>query len=531
VYAAETPACVRPFWRPAPHILGPAPIDSIMNFSQYLSCDATGLARLVALGETTPNELLDLALAQHRRVHPRINAICRLMEEPARSQLRDGVSGPLAGVPFLLKDTSQDYAGVPTSDGSRSRQNAVAREHAACVRRYRDAGLVIFGKTNLPEFALKAVTDPQLFGRTSNPWATARTPGGSSGGAAAAVASGIVPMAAAADGGGSIRIPAAWCGLFGLRPSRGRVSNGQGIGEVWNGASSEGVISRSVRDSALALDILSGPEPGDPFVIAPPPAPYTQLMLREPGRLRIGMSCASPIGTEIHPAARAAVDTAVRLLQGLGHEVEEAAPALDGAALAKSYVTMYLGQVDAAVTRARKAGARSRDFESLTRLVASLGRATGAGAYAAELARWNEYARALALFHQRFDLLLTPTTAHPPVLHGTGDLPLAQAFALDLLQGAGVLGALARLGAVSRLIDGIARNNLRYVPFTQLANLTGTPAMSVPLYWTDDALPMGVQFVAPFGGEDRLLQLAHQLEQMQPWFSRLPPWLLAEKDA
>src|SRR5579872_3580255 len=237
-----------------------------MNFSDYVKHDAVALAECVARREVTADELLGLALRQSAATQPKTNAICRLMEDQARAQAKQPLTGPLAGVPFLIKDTAQDYAGVPTSFGSRSMAGQVAPEHAHVVRRYLEAGLVIFGKTNLPEFALKGVTDSKLFGRAQNPWDFSRTPGGSSGGSAAAVASGVVPMAAGNDGGGSIRIPAAYCGLFGLKPSRGRVSPGPAEGEIWFGASSEGVLSRSVRDTAAALDIIIGGEPGDPFV-------------------------------------------------------------------------------------------------------------------------------------------------------------------------------------------------------------------------------------------------------------------------
>ena len=254
-----------------------------MRFGDYLKHDAVGLAGLVARREASAQELLDVALQQNERAHPKINAVCRLMDKEARAQLAKPLSGPFAGVPFLIKDNAQDYAGLPTSSGSRSMLSVVPRDHAHVVRRYLEAGLVIFGKTNLPEFALKAVTDPALFGRTNNPWDFDRTPGGSSGGAAAAVAAGIVPMAAGNDGGGSIRVPAACCGLFGLKPSRSRASLGPAAGEVWFGASSEGVISRSVRDTAAALDVLAGGEPGDPFVVAPPEASYAEMMRREPG--------------------------------------------------------------------------------------------------------------------------------------------------------------------------------------------------------------------------------------------------------
>lgn len=496
-----------------------------MKLSDYLTHDATGLARLVAQGDVTAPQLLDLALQQHAKVGPRTNAVLRLMEPEARRQLEKPLTGPLAGVPFLIKDASQDYAGLPTSFGSKAMLRVVPTRHAAVVRRYLDAGLVIFGKTNLPELALKAVSDSKSFGRSNNPWNEAHTPGGSSGGSAAAVAAGIVPMAAGNDGGGSIRIPAACCGLFGLRTSRGRVSAGPAIGEVWFGASSEGVLSRSVRDTALALDILQGPEPGDPFVIAPPQAAYAELSRRDPGRMRIGFSTASPLGTPVHPEAVLAVRNAAQLLSRLGHEVEEAAPAIDGAALAKSFLHIYFGQVPALMAEAKARGASEQEFELLTRVLATLGRSVSAGEAAIQLAKWNDYSRALGDFHQRYDMFLTPTLAHPPVVHGAGDPPPAQQAALGFLMRTGLLGLMARLGLLDKTIDQIARENLQYVPFTQLANLTGTPAMSVPLHWTADGLPLGVQFVAPFGREDRLLQLATQLEAAQPWFERLPAWV------
>jgi amidase len=393
------------------------------------------------------------------------------------------------------------------------------------VQRYLDAGLVIFGKTNLPEFALKAVTDSKLFGRAQNPWDLARTPGGSSGGSAAAVASGVVPMAAGNDGGGSIRIPAAYCGLFGLRPSRGHISPGPAEGEIWFGASAEGVLSRSVRDTAAALDVIAGGEPGDPFVAARPAESYLELMQRDCPRLRIGFSSVSPIGTDVHPEAVAAVKDAAKLLQSLGHDVEEAAPEIDGAALAKAFMHIYFGQVAAFVAEARAKGASRADFEFLTRLTATLGNATSAGALTLQLRKWNDLARALARFHARYDMLLTPTVANPAIQHGQGDPSAAEEVVLNLFDRIGLLGLLARTGLLDGVIDKIARDNLQYVPFTQLANLTGTPAMSVPLHWTSNGLPLGVQFVARWGDEARLLQLARQLETAQPWFDRLPAWV------
>jgi amidase len=493
-----------------------------MQLADYLASDATALAAHVARGDVRPDELLDLALGQQRRVHGSVNAVVRLLEPEARAQLSGSLNGPFAGVPFLIKDGVQDYAGIPTSYGSRSMAGVVPARHAHVVERYLKAGLVIFGKTNLPEFAIRAVTDPELFGRTNNPWDLTRTPGGSSGGAAAAVAAGIVPMAAGNDGGGSLRIPAACCGLFSLRPSRGRVSSGPGIGEVWFGASSEGVISRSVRDSALALDVLQGAEPGDPFVIAPPAEPYAQSMLRSPGRLRIGYTSVSPIGTEVHPEAARAVEHAASLLASLGHHVEEAAPRIDGAALAQSYLHVYFGQIPAAVARAKALGAASGELELMNRILVTLGSSVSAVALTTQLNKWNEYSRSLAAFHAQYDLLLTPTLAAPPVTHGTGDPSGLEKSLFGFLLNTGVLGMLARLGLLDSTVQKIATDNLRYVPFTQLSNLTGTPSMSVPLHWTAEGLPLGVQFVGPFGSEDRLLQLARQLEEAQPWFERLP---------
>ena len=501
-----------------------------MNFSEYLACDATAMAQAVARGEVQPAQLLDLALAQQQRVHGRINAICRLMEAEARTRIaepRD--NGPaarlLGGVPFLIKDISHDYAGVPTTHGSRGLRDFVPREHSVVVRRLLEAGAVIFGKTNLPELALKAVTDARLFGPCSNPWDLARTPGGSSGGAAAAIAAGIVPMATANDGGGSIRIPAAYCGLFGLRPSRGRISAGPAQGQVWHGASSEGVISRSVRDTALALDVLCGHEPGEPYAVAAPAVGFVACLARPPRRLRIGLSSASPIGTPVEAEAVAAVEGAAALLRGLGHEVEEATPDIDGIDLAKSYLHMYFGVVAAMVGAARARGARAADFEPLTRMIETLGHCVSAGTLTRELEKWNRYARALAAFHRRYDLLLTPTVAGPAPLHGAGDLQPMELYALEILQRTGLLAALARRGLLDSTITRILAQNLKYVPFTQLANLTGTPAMSVPLHWTAAGLPLGVQFVAPVGDEATLLQLAHQLEQAQPWMHRLPAWV------
>lgn len=492
-----------------------------MNHDEYLQHDATALAALVAQGEVEPRTLLGLAQAQMARVQPTLNALLRPLDDLAHTQLASRPQGPLAGVPMLIKDSVLDVAGVPTSYGSRAMTNVVPSVHAAPLQRLLKAGAVVFGKSNLPEFGLKGVSDSAAFGRVSNPWDPGRTPGGSSGGSAAAVAAGVVPMAGGNDGGGSLRIPAACCGLFALKPSRGRISNGPGLGELWFGACSEGVITRSVRDTALALDVLCGPEPGDPFVTPPSPG-FVAAMQAPLRRLRVAFSTCSPLGTPVHAEAVAAVQHTARLLASLGHHVEEAAPAIDGTQVAQLYLQLYFAQVPAAMDQARAAGARARDFELLTRVTATLGRATSAAQATTALLRWNGLARPLAAFHQWYDLWLTPTLAGPPLPHGATDPPPAQRLALQVLLGSGLLGLLARTGLMQGVIDSIARDNLTPYPFTQLANLTGTPAMSLPLHWTAEGLPLGVHLSAAMGDEATLLQLAAELEQAQPWFNRLP---------
>lgn len=495
-------------------------------FKEYLLHDATGLAELIARGEVSAGEVLEAALARAAEVDPPLAAICIPMEAIARQRARAALHGPFAGVPFLLKDIGQDYAGVPSTSGSRALRDWVPQQHAEIVQRFLDAGLVVFGKTATPEFALRAETAPRIWERpTRNPWDPQRTPGGSSGGSAAAVAAGIVPAAGASDGGGSIRIPASYCGLFGLRPSRGRVPSGPDQGEVWDGASSQHVLSRSVRDSARLLDVIAGPEPGDPFAITPPAQSFADAIARPPRSLRIGYCTDSPLGTPVHAECVQAVLHAVSLLTDLGHSVEPAAPACDGKALARSYISMYFGQTAASVARARRlTGASDRAFELETRVLALLGRTLSAGDYVDERLRWNDYARALGQFHQTWDLYLTPTTAQPPSRIGELATPPAQRAAARV-----VLALRAgRLLLKSGMVDQLVTTSLQRVPFTQLSNLTGTPSMSVPLHWApvESAgveLPFGVQFVARFGDEATLLRLAAQLEQAQPWARRRPP--------
>ena len=488
-----------------------------MNFEEYRRYDATGLAKLVADRQVSPAELLAIAQERAAAVNPRINAIVR--DVPAAPS--DDLDGPFAGVPFLIKDLGQDYAGLPTSQGSRALKSVPAPAHSTIVQRWIDAGLVIFGKTNVPEFGAKGITEPEAWGPARNPWDLSRTPGGSSGGSAAAVAAGIVPCAGASDGGGSIRIPSACCGLVGLKPGRGLTPSGPGVGEAMHGAAVQGVVSRSVRDTAAMLDIICGGEPFGPYVPAMPAKPFVSCVGEDPGRLRIGVRVPSAITPNPHQEAYAAVQTAVRALTDLGHDVEELPQApFDDAALARDFLLAWFVYSAWELDEAKRvSGAGDDMFERDTRVIAALGRATPSVDYVAAVQRRHQYTRQLTTFFESYDLLLTPTLALPPPRIGEFELPIALQRGADVL----LKTRTARLLRYTRIVDDMIDKNLAWIPYTQLANLTGRPAISLPLHWTADGLPLGVQFVAPLAGESTLIRLAAQLEQAVPWADRVAP--------
>lgn len=490
-----------------------------MEQSEYARHDGVGLAELVATRAVKPSELLEAAQRRAREVNPRLGAIVRWMDDQAAARVDGELSGPFAGVPFLLKDLGQEYAGLPSSAGCRALARVPALEHATVVRRWLDAGLVIFGKTNTPEFGAKGITEPDLWGPARNPWDPERTPGGSSGGAAAAVAAGIVPVAGASDGGGSIRIPAACCGLFGLKPGRGLVPAGPAFGEPLHGAATDGVVSRTVRDTAAMLDVLAGPDATAPYAPATPSGRYRDEVGRDPGRLRVGFHVESAINGTPDREAVAAVTEAARLLEQLGHDVEPVPAPYDDAQLARDFLTLWFVYVAWQVETVRRlTGAGDDGFEQDTRIMAALGRRTSGVDHCAALERRHDHVRALAAFHDRYDLLLTPSIATPPLRVGQLDTPRALRPFAELLLRTNSAAVLGRLGVVDRMIE----ENLGWVPYTQLANLTGRPAMSVPLHWTTEGLPLGVQFVARPGEESLLLRLAAQLEAARPWADRRP---------
>ncbi|BBW99700.1 amidase [Mycolicibacterium moriokaense] len=488
-----------------------------MNFEEYRRYDATGLAKLVAEGEVSPAELLTLARERAAAVNPRINAIVRDIPAVPPAEL----SGPYAGVPFLIKDLGQDYAGLPTSAGSRALMSLPAAEHATVVQRWIDAGLVIFGKTNTPEFGAKAITEPVAWGPARNPWNLGHTPGGSSGGSASAVAAGIVPCAGANDGGGSIRIPAACCGLVGLKTSRGLTPMGPATGESMHGAGVQGVVSRTVRDTAAMLDVISGGEPFGPYVPGLPDAPFASNVGADPGKLRIGVRVPSAINPSPHPEAVAAVEAAAAKLAELGHHVDELPQApFDDAALARDFLLGWFVYAAFNVAEAKRAtGAGNDGFEFDTLIMAALGRATRGVDYVAAVQRRHDHTRRLTTFFESYDLLMTPTLATPPPKIGEFELPAALQRGAELL----IKTRTARALRFTKIVDSFVDKNLGWVPYTQLANLTGRPAISLPLHWTAAGLPLGVQFVAPLAGESLLIRLAAQLEQAMPWADRLAP--------
>ncbi len=494
-----------------------------MTQDEYTRCDATALAALVRAGEVTPIELIDVAMKRLERVNPLINAVVYRMDEEARelaaSVDRDAV---LAGVPFLAKDLQSDYAGHPTSGGSRAAVDLVVDDDTELVRRVRATGVSILGKTNTPEFGLLPYTEPELWGPCRNPWSLDRTPGGSSGGSAAAVAAGIVPIAGGGDGAGSIRMPASCCGLFGLKPSRGRIPPGPRDAEPWRGSVTEHVLARSVRDSAAMLDATQGPEPGAPYRIAPPSRPFTAEVDADPGRLRIAWTTEPTMGSaDPHPDCVQAVHDTVSLLTKLGHQVTETTPRIDGKAFARAFMYMVAGEVgaefeDLAAILGRRP--RRTELEPLTWALGLVSRAVSARELASALRLLERCGKAVGRFFTDYDILVTPTVATPPPKIGALPPSPFEHLQLRLMRAIGS----GRLVKAGRLLERIADSAFEYTPWTPVFNISGQPAMSVPLHWNAAGLPVGVHFVTRPGDEATLLRLAGQLERERPWFDRVP---------
>jgi amidase len=465
--------------------------------------DAVGQAELVRNGHISPTELVEAAIERIERVNPALNCVVARLYDQAREKAAGEVpEGPFRGVPFLLKDLLARYAGAPQTEGSRVLARFVPDHDTELVRRLKASSLVFVGKTNTPEFGILGTTEPDLFGPARNPWDPQRSTGGSSGGSAAAVAAGLVPMAHANDGAGSIRIPSSCCGVFGLKPTRARNPLGPIHGDLTSGLVAEHVVTRSVRDSAAALDVTSGPDLGDPYWAPPPNGTFGSEVNKDPGRLRIGFSVEPPMmETTVHPDCKAAVADAAALCEELGHHVEEARPPLDPARLGHPFDVLWTAGISAAIEGwSRRLGKpiTQEDVEPLTWAVHEHGRAWTASEYLLAIGELQRAARAIANWHEIYDLWLTPTVSAPPPFLGRFD-----SVPEDPLRG--------------------YERDAEFCPFTPVQNFSGQPAMSVPLFWNESGLPIGVQFAARFGDESTLFRLAGQLEQARPWSERKPP--------
>ena len=463
--------------------------------------DALGQAELVRKKEVSAAELVEAAIARIEGLNPRLNAVVTPMYEHARARAQSPGAGPLAGVPFLLKDLLAEYAGFRFTQGTAFLRDYVSTGDTELVRRYKRCGLIVVGKTNAPELGVGPTTEPRLFGPTCNPWDLKRTPGGSSGGAAAAVAAGMVAMAHGNDAGGSIRVPASCCGVFGLKPTRARNPLGPHCGDIFSGLVAEHALTRSVRDSAALLDATSGADPGDPYWAPPPRRPFLQEVGADPGKLRLAFTARPPLGGAGDPDAEAAVGESAALCAALGHEVVEAGPDIDLELLWKSFTTVLAAGfrwiVDDLGRKTGRAPA-AEFFEPFVWAFAARGGQVSAPEYLAHVQILQQTARRIARFFADHDVWLTPTTGSAPVPLGTFEFSGGDPFE-------------------------VRRRMAAFTPFTYIANATGQPAMSVPLYWNGAGLPLGTQFVAPFGDEAILFRLAAQLEAARPWASRRPP--------
>jgi amidase len=488
----------------------------------FSSHDATSLAELVRSRQVSARELVSASIARIEALNPKLNAVVhRMFDRALREADTPSGDGPFAGVPFLLKDLLSWYAGEPITSGSRLYEGWVPPFDTEMVKRYRRAGVIVVGKTNTPEFGLTPFTEPELFGPARNPWDTNLTTGGSSGGSGAAVASGMVPFAGGGDGGGSIRIPASCCGIFGLKPTRGRTPAGPVAGDLWQGASIEHCLTRSVRDSAAMLDAVAGPDVGAPYYAPPPARPFLEEVSTLPGRLRIAFTSLPFLGHTVHPDCEAAVTDTVKLLESLGHDLIEAAPPVDREQFSKNFLTVICGEMRAELMEAQTFAGRTAspsNVEATSWALSMLGDSLSAGEFASATHYLRSASRRVGEFFEQYDVLLTPTLATPPFPIGKLQPPAHEIKVLKVLGKLRAGGILKKIGALEKTADSI----FDFIPYTPLFNVSGQPAMSVPLYWNSANLPIGLHFVGRYADEATLFRLAGQLEQARPWKDRHP---------
>lgn len=464
--------------------------------------DACAQAEFVRSGEVSPAELVDAAITHIEAVNPKLTAIIIERFDKAREEAAGLLpKGPFRGVPIVIKDLHCPSKGDPRYEGTRFLHQAgvVADHDAAVVRRFREAGFVIVGRTNTPEFGTTITTEPILIGPSRNPWDRSRSTGGSSGGSAAAVASGMVPVGHASDGGGSIRIPASECGLVGLKPARARVSSGPDTGEGWMGASTNGALTRTVRDAAAVLDVIAGAECGDPYAAPPLPGPLANEVGADPGPLRIGLLDHPLTDTPTDAQAADAVNAVGRLLEGLGHRVQASHPqALEEPAFAEQFLTVVTVHTAAEVamwTRTLGREVADEELEPMNAFFAGLGRSVTAPQYVGTVNWLHGFSRRVARWWEDgWDVLVSPViNGIPPEIGWLTDPDQGGARVAEMMQ------------------------------YTAQFNVTGQPAISLPLYTSNEGLPIGVQFVAGTGREDVLVRLAAQIEAADPWAGRRPP--------
>lgn len=496
-----------------------------MKFSEYRQHDATSLAELIKKKEVTPTELLETAISRAEDVNPKINAVVTKLYDLGKEQLKSlDANAPLAGVPYLIKDLGPQLKGTRYTCGSKILKDNISTENSVVTDRMLKAGLIIFGKTNTPEFGLTPWTEGELLGVARNPWNLEHTTGGSSGGSSAAVAAGIVPLASANDGGGSIRIPASCNGIFSMKPSRGRVTLAPFYGEGWGGAVCEGVVSRSVRDSALYYDLIQGASQGDPYIIEKPARPFTEEIKTTPRKLKIGYSAEMPEGMSapIDEENIKAILTTVSLLKDLGHEVVEIKLPYKKEVLTELLYSMVYGETSATldyIGEQRGKKPQRHEVEPNTWLLYQLGKSFSANSFSLAKLKWNEVNHNLSKFHQQFHLLLTPTLGKRPFKIGSMNTPKLEDTALRIMNALGISSVVRYTGMIEKEAEKI----FSWIPYAPLANLTGQPSMTVPLHWsTKENIPVGTMFTARWQDEATLFQLAAQLEKVQPWFYKVP---------
>ena len=492
-----------------------------MAFSDYDKYDGLGLAELIRKKKVSPGELVEEAISRIETHNPKINAVVHKLYERARTAAKGKLpDGPFQGVPFLIKDLHATLEGLPTSHGTKLWKNVPAKITTEIVKRWEASGAIVVGRTNTPEFGLLPYTESDTLGPALNPWDTTRSPGGSSGGSGAAVAARMVPLASGGDGGGSIRIPSSACGIFGLKPTRGRTPTGPVIGESWSGFDIDHVLTRSVRDSAAMLDATQGADVGAPYII-PEAGPFLKEVGRKPGKLKIAFSTKPMLGKSVHADCIKGVEETVALLKDLGHEVVEDAPVVNGEEFSYRFLTILAGQIRADIEEAAEAAGKKvsmDDFDITTFGTGLFGTILKASDYARAMRYLQSVSREIGRFFEGYHALLTPVLSQPPGKIGALKPSASEQSQIKLIARTGATWILEAMNVIRPL----AAQTYEFIPWTPVFNVTGQPAMSVPLHWNEAGLPIGMHFISKWGDETTLFRLAGQLEKAKPWFDKAP---------